>query len=27
VLNWLVAQPVWCAPMGQVLDYIAGQTA
>jgi peptidoglycan/xylan/chitin deacetylase (PgdA/CDA1 family) len=27
VLNWLVSQPVWCAPMGQVLDHIAGQTA
>jgi peptidoglycan/xylan/chitin deacetylase (PgdA/CDA1 family) len=27
VLNWLVAQPVWCAPMGQVLDHIASQAA
>jgi peptidoglycan/xylan/chitin deacetylase (PgdA/CDA1 family) len=27
VLRWLAAQPVWCAPMGQVLDHIAGQPA
>jgi peptidoglycan/xylan/chitin deacetylase (PgdA/CDA1 family) len=27
VLDWLAAQPVWCAPMGQVLDHIAGQAA
>jgi peptidoglycan/xylan/chitin deacetylase (PgdA/CDA1 family) len=27
VLNWLASQPVWCAPMGQVLDHIAGQAA
>ena len=25
VLRWLAAQPVWCVPMGQVLDHIAGQ--
>ena len=25
VLNWLSAQPVWCAPMGQVLGHIGGQ--
>ena len=27
VLRWLAAQPVWCVPMGQVLDHIAGQPA
>ncbi|HEX4199249.1 MAG TPA: polysaccharide deacetylase family protein [Caulobacteraceae bacterium] len=27
VLDWLAAQPVWCAPMGQVLGHIGGQVA
>jgi peptidoglycan/xylan/chitin deacetylase (PgdA/CDA1 family) len=27
VLRWLTTQKVWCAPMGQVLDHIAGQPA
>ena len=27
VLRWLASQPVWCAPMGQVLDHIAAQPA
>ena len=27
VLRWLAAQPVWCAPMGQVLDHIAAGSA
>jgi peptidoglycan/xylan/chitin deacetylase (PgdA/CDA1 family) len=27
VLDWLVSQPVWCAPMGEVLDHITGQAA
>ena len=26
VLRWLADQPVWCAPMGEVLDHI-GQSA
>ena len=26
ILNWLGEQPIWCAPMGQVLDHL-GQTA
>jgi peptidoglycan/xylan/chitin deacetylase (PgdA/CDA1 family) len=25
VLDWLKSQPVWCAPMGQVLGHIAGR--
>jgi peptidoglycan/xylan/chitin deacetylase (PgdA/CDA1 family) len=27
VLRWITAQPVWCAPMGEVLGHIAGQPA
>jgi peptidoglycan/xylan/chitin deacetylase (PgdA/CDA1 family) len=27
VLSWLTTQPVWCAPMGQVLDHIAARPA
>ena len=27
VLDWLVSQPLWCAPMGEVLDHITSQAA
>ena len=27
ILDWIRTQPVWCAPMGQVLDHITGQAA
>jgi peptidoglycan/xylan/chitin deacetylase (PgdA/CDA1 family) len=27
VLDWLVSQPLWCTPMGEVLDHITSQAA
>jgi peptidoglycan/xylan/chitin deacetylase (PgdA/CDA1 family) len=27
ILDWISAQPLWCAPMGQVFDYVRRQEA
>ncbi len=27
VLNWLTSQPLWCAPMGEVLDHLGAASA
>lgn len=26
ILDWIAGQPVWCAPMGEVFDYVAART-